>query len=153
MSTFGRFFVWFGPLSPVICQPIHVFSASCGFEKYQKMFSQNIYPRERCNSDKWFVVLWICLYEKQIIFHWITTLFPNWNLWYLQKKKLKRKYGHRETVGSLSKVQKKMDTFFLKELKEILKPLNKSENISSNLKVILSPEPFAFKGFPANTMT
>ena len=26
-------------LSSVICRPIHLFSASCGFQKYQKMFN------------------------------------------------------------------------------------------------------------------
>ena len=31
------------------------------------------------------------------------------------ENKLKGKYGHREKVGSLSKMQKKMDNFFLKE--------------------------------------
>ena len=31
------------------------------------------------------------------------------------KNKLKRKHGHREKVGSVSKVQKKMDNFFPKE--------------------------------------
>ena len=39
-------------LSSVICQPIHLCHASCGFQKYQKMFNQNIYPRERCDSNK-----------------------------------------------------------------------------------------------------
>ena len=45
------------------------------------------------------------------------------------ENKRKRKHGHREKVGSLSKVQKKMDKFFLKEFKKILKvkPLSKSK--------------------------
>ena len=34
------------------------------------------------------------------------------------ENKLKRKHGHREKVGSVSKVQKKMDNFFLKEFKK-----------------------------------
>ena len=29
-------------LSSVICQPIHLFYAFCGFQKYQKMFNQKI---------------------------------------------------------------------------------------------------------------
>ena len=34
------------------------------------------------------------------------------------ENKLKRKHGHREKVGSLSKVPKKMDNLFLKEFKK-----------------------------------
>ena len=33
-------------LSSVICQPNHLFYASVGFQKYQKIFNQKIYPRE-----------------------------------------------------------------------------------------------------------
>ena len=51
-------------LSSVICRPIHLFNASCGFQKYQKMFNQKIYPRERCDNNKCFVLLWPCLYKK-----------------------------------------------------------------------------------------
>ena len=54
-------------LSSVICRPIHLCYASCGFQKYQKMFNQKIYPRERCDNNKCFVLLWPCLYK--IIFH------------------------------------------------------------------------------------
>ena len=43
------------------------------------------------------------------------------------ENKLKRKHEHREKVGSLSKVRKKMGNFFLKGFKKILKPLNKSK--------------------------
>ena len=51
-------------LSAVICRPIHLFYASVGFQKYQKIFNQQIYPRERCDSKKCFVLLWTCLYKK-----------------------------------------------------------------------------------------
>ena len=34
------------------------------FQKYQKIFNQKIYPRERCDSNKCFVLLWTCLYKK-----------------------------------------------------------------------------------------
>ena len=51
-------------LSSVICRPIHLFYASVGFQKYQKIFNQKIYPRERCDSNKCFVLLWTCLYKK-----------------------------------------------------------------------------------------
>ena len=55
----------------------------------------------------------------------------------------------------MSKVRKKMDNFFLKELKKILKPLTdrQEQNISLSSKERIFPEPFAFKGFPTNTMT
>ena len=72
-------------LSSVICWPNHLFYASVGFQKCQKIFNQKIYPRERCDSNKCFVLLWTCLYKKQIIFHWITTLCSYWNYWCLQK--------------------------------------------------------------------
>ena len=44
-------------ISSVICQQIHLFYASCGFQKYHKMFNQKIYPRERYHSNKCFVLL------------------------------------------------------------------------------------------------
>ena len=59
-SSFLRVFA----LSSVICRPIHLFYASIGFQKYQKIFNQNIYPRERCDSNKYFVLLETCLYKK-----------------------------------------------------------------------------------------
>ena len=43
------------------------------------------------------------------------------------KNNLKRKHGHIEKLRSLSKVQRKMDNFFLKEFKKIMKPLDKSK--------------------------
>ena len=50
------------------------------------------------------------------------------------ENKLKGKYGHREKVGSLSKMQKKMDNLFLKEYKKMLKPSrsNQDEFFKSN---------------------
>ena len=53
--------------SSVICRPNHLFYASVGFQKYQKIFNQKIYPRERCDSV-------LSCYghvsiKKQIIFH------------------------------------------------------------------------------------
>ena len=54
----------------------------------------------------------------------------------------------------MSKVQKKMDNFFLKELKKKnTETTEQEQNISLSSKEIISPEPFAFKGFPTNTMT
>ena len=71
------------------------------------------------------------------------------------ENKLKRKHGHREEVGSLSKVQKKMDIFFLKEFLKNTESetIEQEQNISLSSKEIISPEPLAFKGFPTNTMT
>ena len=51
-------------LSSVICRPIHLFYVSVGFQKYQKIFNQKIYPRERYDSNICFVLLWTCLYKK-----------------------------------------------------------------------------------------
>ena len=53
----------------------------------------------------------------------------------------------------MSKVQKKMDNFFLKELKKNTETTEQAQNISLGSKEIIFPEPFALKGFPANTMT
>ena len=54
----------------------------------------------------------------------------------------------------MSKVQKKMDNVFLKELKKkILETTEPEQNISVSSKEIILPEPFLFKGFPTNTMT
>ena len=51
--------------------------------------------------------------------------------------------------------QKKMDNFFLKEFKKNIETTEQEQNISLSSKEIISPEPFAFKGFPfpTNTMT
>ena len=50
------FFVCVLALSSVICRPIHLCYASCGFQKYQKMSDQKMYRRERCDSNKCFVL-------------------------------------------------------------------------------------------------
>ena len=102
------------------------------------MFNQKIYPRERCDSNKCFVLLWTFLYEKanhlSLNSHFVSLL----KLLMSAENKLNRKHGHTEKVGTLSKIQKKLDNFF-------------SKNLSS--KEIMSLEPFAFKGFLTNTMT
>ena len=38
-------------ISSVICQPIHLFYSKCGFIKYEEIFNQLIYPREKSNSN------------------------------------------------------------------------------------------------------
>ena len=96
------FFACFGSLF-VICRPNHLFRASVGFQKYQKIFNQKIYPRERCDSNKYFVLLWTGLYKKgnhlSLNNHFVTLL----KLLISTEKKLNRKHGqsHREKVGSL----------------------------------------------------
>ena len=54
-------------LSSVICRPNHLFYASVGFQKYQKIFNQKIYPRERCDSNKCFVLPWVVI-KKNLSF-------------------------------------------------------------------------------------
>ena len=53
----------------------------------------------------------------------------------------------------MSKEQKKMDNFFLKEFKKNTETTEQEQNISLSLKEIIFPEPFAIKAFPNNTMT
>ena len=102
------------------------------------MFNQKIYPRERCDSNKCFVLLWTFLYEKANHLSLNSHFVPLLKLLMSAENKLNRKHGHTEKVGTLSKIQKKLDNFF-------------SKNLSS--KEIISIEPFAFKGFLTNKMT
>ena len=70
------------------------------------------------------------------------------------ENKLKQKHGHshREKVGSLcQKSKRKWITFFKKNTKTTEQEPKYMLKTSS--KEIISPEPFAFKGFPTNTMT
>ena len=102
-------------LSSVICRPIHLCYASCGFQKYQKMFNQKIYPRERCDNNKCFVLLWTCLYKKANHLSLNNHFVPLLKLLMSTENKLKRKHGHshREKVGSLcQKCKRKWITFF-----------------------------------------
>ena len=93
------------------------------------MVNQKIYAMERCDKNKCFVLLWTCLYYKTNHLSLNNHFVPLLKLLISTENKRKRKHGHREKVGSLSKVQKKMDKFFLKEFKKILKvkPLSKSK--------------------------
>ena len=102
-------------LSSVICRPNHLFYASVGFQKYQKIFNQKIYPRERCDSNKCFVLLWTCLYKKANHLSLNNHFVPLLKLLMSTENKLKRKHGHshREKVGSLcQKCKRKWITFF-----------------------------------------
>ena len=102
-------------LSSVICWPIHLFYASCGFKKYQKMFNQKIYPRERCSNNKCFVLLWTCLYKKANHLSLNNHFVPLLKLLISTENKQKWKHGHShwEKVGSLCQNWKgKWITFF-----------------------------------------
>ena len=46
-----------------------------------------------------------------------------------------------------------MDNFFLKELSKNTENTEQEQNVHLNSKEIISPEPFAFKGFQTNAMT
>ena len=105
-DNIGSCFLCILALSSVICRPIHLFYASVEFQKYQKIFNQKMYPRERCYSNKCFVLLWTCLYKKankanhfSLYNHFM--LLPK--LLMSTENKLKRKHGlsHREKVESL----------------------------------------------------
>ena len=102
-------------LSSVICRPIHLFYVSVGFQKYQKIFNQKIYPRERYDSNICFVLLWTCLYKKANHLSLNNHFVPLLKLLMSTENKLKRKHGHshREKVGSLcQKCKRKWITFF-----------------------------------------
>ena len=63
---------------------------------------------------KCFVLLWKCLYKKtnhlSLDYHFVLLL--------TLLMSTENKHGHREKAGSLSKVQTKIDNFFLKEFKK-----------------------------------
>ena len=82
------------------------------------MFNQKIYRRERCDSNKCFVLLWTYLHQNANHLSLDNHFVPLLKLLMSTENKLKRKHGHREKVGSLSKVPKKMDNLFLKEFKK-----------------------------------
>ena len=102
-------------LSSVICRPIHLFYASAWFQRYQKIFNLKVYPSERCDSNKYFVLLWTCLYKKADHIALNNHFVPLLKLLMSTENKLKRKHGycHREKVGNLcQKCKRKWITFF-----------------------------------------
>ena len=102
-------------LSSVICRPNHLFYASVGFQKYQKIFNQKIYPRERCDSNKCFVLLCHVSKKSKSSFTQYNHFVPLLKLLMSTENKLERKHGHshREKVGSLcQKRKRKWITFF-----------------------------------------
>ena len=110
-SSFLRVFA----LSSVICRPIHLFYASVGFRKYQKIFNQKIYPRERCDSNKCFLLLWTRLYKKANRLSLNNRFVPLLKLLMCTENKLKQKHGHshKQKVGSLcQKCKRKCINFF-----------------------------------------
>ena len=97
--------------------------------------------------------------KKQIIFHWITTLCPYWNYWCLQKinwnEKMNIVIEKKLEACVKTKVQKKMDNFFLKEFKKEYRNhwTRAKYKLKISSKKIISPEPLAFKCFATTTMT
>ena len=72
-------------LSSVICLTINLFYTSCGFQKYKKMFNQNIFFREK--SDSIFFLFCFCCsghdsLRREIILH---SLRFYWDAWCLLK--------------------------------------------------------------------
>ena len=141
-----------------------------------RFFDQNIYWRDRCDSNKCFVLPWSGLYKETNYLSLNCYFVPLLKLMISTKHKAKRKHGHREKVGSLSKVQKKTDNVFLKEFLKNTETTEQDQNITLNWKEPLnplllkgffncrkqgydeaeplkSPKPFPFKMFPTNTMT
>ena len=75
----------------MICRPIHLFYASGGFQKYQKIFNQKIYPKQRCDSIKFFVLLWTFLFKKATHLSLNNHSVPLLKLLMSTENKLKRK--------------------------------------------------------------
>ena len=94
--------------------------------------------------------------KKQIIFHWITTLRPYWNYWFLQKinwnenMEIVTEKKLEACVKSAKENGWRVSKRILTKILEITEP---EQNISLSSKEIIFPEPCAFKGFPTNTMT
>ena len=89
-----------------------------------------MHPGERCDSNKCFVLLWLCLYKKTNHLSLNNQFVLLLKLLMSTENKLKRKHehGHREKRWKLvSKVQKKRDNFSSKRILKKLKPLNKSK--------------------------
>ena len=66
---------------------------------------------------------------------------------------MKHGHSHREKVGSLCQKCKRKWITFSKRIKKNTETTEQEQNISSSLKEILFPKPFAFKDFPTNIMT
>ena len=147
-NTWSSFFCVLA-LSFVIYRPTHLFYVSYRFQKHQKMFNENSYRRERCNSNKCFVLLWTCLYKKTNHLSLNDHVVPLLNL----LMSTENKQWHREKVGGFSRAQMKMEFFFSERIKKNNETTEQEANKSLNWKEIMSPEPFPFKNFPSNTMT
>ena len=107
--SFGSFFCDLSTKPFILC--------FAGFQKYQKIFNQKIYQRERCDSNKCFVFLSTCLYKKANHLSLNNHFVPLLKLLMSTENKLKRKHenSHREKVGTGSLCQKckrKWITFF-----------------------------------------
>lgn len=130
--------------SSVICQQINLFYAPFGFQKYQKMINQKIYPTERSDSNNCLVLEWTCISKKRNYPSLTNHFVPKLKLLKSTESKVKRK--HIEKLRSLSKVQNKMDSLFLNDYKNNNETTKKEQNITLNPKEIISSISFAFKG-------
>ena len=111
-------------LSSVICQPIHLFYSKCGFIKYEKIFNQLIYPREKSNLNYWKQILFLVWTnsdgrQKNVI---INNHFAPVIKHSLALKKIKGKRKQQNVANDSftvkSKTQKTMDNFLLKKPNE-----------------------------------
>ena len=88
-------------LSSVICRPNRLFCASAGFQKYQKIFNQKIYPRQRCDSNRCFVLLWTCLCKSANHLSLNNHFVPSLKLLMSTENKIKQKHGHSQREKKL----------------------------------------------------
>ena len=134
-TTFGHLFCvfWLSLLWSVD----QIIYASAGFQKYQKIFNQKIYPRERCDSNKCFVLLWTCLYKKANHLSLNNHFVPLLKLLISTENKLKGKHGlsHRENMDIVKlepslcqKCKRKSITFFLKNFQKNTETTEQEQN-------------------------
>ena len=111
-------------LSSVICQPIHLFYSKCGLIKYEKIFNQLIYPREKSNLNYCKQILFLVWTnsggrQKNVI---INNHFAPVIKHSLALKKIKGKRKQQNVANDSftvkSKAQKTMDKFLLKKPNE-----------------------------------
>ena len=103
-------------LSSVICQPINLFYSKCRFIKYEKIFNQLVYPREKSNSNCKQILLLVWtnsgVLQKNVI---INNHFAPVIKHRLALKKIKGKRKQQNVANDSftvkSKAQKTMDKF------------------------------------------
>ena len=63
----------------VMCLPIHLFNAFCGFQKYQKWFNQKNYLGKNHAITITYFCYWHFSIKRERIFHWITIFCHHWS--------------------------------------------------------------------------